>query len=111
MGKSVFLAMGEPRHIKSLNSSPALLVPKFVQYTFPLLCNMCGQCTGRRHFPEELPEGRVASAERPESFGMRSTQDMYRDFPAAVRSSFPLYIRTAGPQVKDADHSSPARHP
>ena len=41
----------------------------------------------------------MASAERPESFGMRSTQDMYKDFPAAVRSSFPLYVRTAGPQV------------
>ena len=41
----------------------------------------------------------MASDERPESFGMRSTQDMYRDFPAAVRSSFPLYVRTAGPQV------------
>jgi hypothetical protein len=56
--------------------------------------------TGRRHFPEELPEAHVHTAERPESFGMRSTQDMYRDFPAAVRSSFPLYVRTAGPQAR-----------
>ena len=55
--------------------------------------------TGRRHFPEELRETRISTAERPESFGMRSTQDMYREFPAAVRSSFPLYVRTAGPQV------------
>ena len=54
---------------------------------------------GRRHFPEELPESRAAAAERPESFGMRSAQDMYREFPALVRSSYPLYLRTAGPQV------------
>ena len=55
---------------------------------------------GRRHFPEELPESRAAAAERPESFGMRSAQDMYREFPALVRSSYPLYLRTAGPQVR-----------
>ncbi len=42
----------------------------------------------------------MAAAERPESFGMRSTQDMYKDFPAAVRSSYPLYVRTAGPQAR-----------
>ena len=41
----------------------------------------------------------MVAAERPESFGMRSTQDMYKDFPAAVRSSYPLYVRTAGPQA------------
>ena len=60
-------------------------------------------CAGRRHFPEEVPEeDTVPAEERPESFGMRSTQDMYRDFPAAVRSSYPLYVRTAGPQVRPA---------
>ena len=37
--------------------------------------------------------------ERPETFEMRSSQDMYKDFPALVRSSFPLYVREAGPQV------------
>ena len=58
-----------------------------------------GSLAGRRHFPEELPESRAAAAERPESFGMRSAQDMYREFPALVRSSYPLYLRTAGPQV------------
>lgn len=30
---------------------------------------------------------------------MRSTQDMYKEFPGLIRSSYPLYIRTAGPQV------------
>ena len=39
----IFLAMGEPHHMKSLDYSPALLVPKIVQYTFPVLFNMCGQ--------------------------------------------------------------------
>ncbi|KAK9908676.1 hypothetical protein WJX75_001313 [Coccomyxa subellipsoidea] len=54
--------------------------------------------TGRRHFPEEVPEPKVSVAERPESFEMRSTQDMYKEFPGLIRSSYPLYIRTAGPQ-------------
>ena len=31
---------------------------------------------------------------------MRSAQDMYEAFPAAVRASFPLYVRSAGPQVQ-----------
>lgn len=56
-------------------------------------------CAGRRHFPEELPESDVAVAERQEPFEMRSSQDMYKEFPGLVRSSYPLYIRTAGPQV------------
>lgn len=54
---------------------------------------------GRRHFPEEVPESNVSVAERPESFEMRSTQDMYKEFPGLIRSSYPLYIRNAGPQV------------
>ncbi len=57
-------------------------------------------CAGRRHFPEEVPEANVSVAERPESFEMRSTQDMYKEFPGLIRSSYPLYIRTAGPQVR-----------
>ena len=70
------------------------------QHASYLCADILTALTGRRHFPEELPETCVSTAERPESFGMRSTQDMYRDFPAAVRSSFPLYVRTAGPQVR-----------
>ncbi|CAL8461851.1 g1382 [Coccomyxa elongata] len=54
--------------------------------------------TGRRHFPEEVPESKVSVAERPESFEMRSTQDMYKEFPGLIRSSYPLYVRNAGPQ-------------
>lgn len=56
-------------------------------------------CPGRRHFPEDLPESLRSTAERPESFGMRSAQDMYKEFPVLVRSSYPLYVRSAGPQV------------
>ena len=55
---------------------------------------------GRRHFPEEVPDNGVSAPERPEAFGMRSAQDMYKDFPALVRSSFPLYVRDAGPQAR-----------
>ena len=39
---------------------------------------------------------------------MRSAQDMYEAFPAAVRASFPLYIRSAGPQVQLGPASAPA---
>ena len=46
-----------------------------------------------------MPDSGAGGAERPGEFEMRSSQDMYRDFPALVRSSFPLYVREAGPQV------------
>jgi hypothetical protein len=42
----------------------------------------------------------MTAAERAEPFEMRSAQDMYEAFPAAVRASFPLYVRSAGPQVR-----------
>ena len=56
--------------------------------------------TGSRHFPDEVdtPE----PAPKPERFEMRSTQECYDDFPAAVRSSFPLYVRGSGPQARSA---------
>lgn len=63
-------------------------------------CMAACHVTGRRHFPEEVPESNVSVAERPESFEMRSTQDMYKEFPGLIRSSYPLYIRNAGPQVR-----------
>jgi hypothetical protein len=65
-------------------------------------------CAGKRHFPEELPQDCVSVVERHESFEMRSTEDMYKEFPGLVRSSYPLYIRTAGPQACLRHMSSPS---
>lgn len=38
--------------------------------------------------------------ERAEPFEMKTTEQAYREFPLAVRASVPLYIRSAGPQVR-----------
>ena len=57
---------------------------------------------GARHFPEPLEE-RSAPAEpreRKEKFDMKTTEEFYRDFPGLVRASMPLYIKSAGPQVR-----------
>ena len=37
--------------------------------------------------------------EREEKFDLKTTKDYYRDFPAMIRASFPLYIKNAGKQV------------
>lgn len=62
-----------------------------------------GPGSGARHFPRpEDADKREARAdrcrERTEKFEMKTTADFYRDFPGLVRSSFPLYIKTAGVQ-------------
>ncbi|KAK9846325.1 hypothetical protein WJX81_001511 [Elliptochloris bilobata] len=56
--------------------------------------------TGRRRFPEEVLCTREMPCpeERAGPFEMKTTEQAYREFPAAVRSSYPLYVRTAGPQ-------------
>ena len=39
--------------------------------------------------------------ERQERFEMKTTKDYYREFPGLIRSSTPLYIKSAGIQVLD----------
>jgi len=58
--------------------------------------------TGRRRFPEEVPCTREAPCpeERAEPFAMKTTEQAYEEFPTAVRASFPLYVRSAGPQAR-----------
>ncbi len=59
---------------------------------------------GRRQFPDAVDvesDGWRSNAVREEAvdFQKKSTQECYDEFPVQIRSSFPLYIRTAGPQV------------
>lgn len=37
--------------------------------------------------------------ERKERFEMKTTKDYYKEFPGLIRSSTPLYIKSAGTQV------------
>lgn len=72
----------------------------------PTLSNFPGATgpgSGARHFPGPEEVGSrwdVADSdkERAENFEMKTTADFYRDFPGLVRSSTPLYIKSAGIQ-------------
>ena len=60
-------------------------------------------CAGARHFPSLEKERMrpVEQKERMQHFEMKTTKDYYREFPGLIRSSTPLYIKSAGMQVCD----------
>lgn len=57
--------------------------------------------SGARHYPSLRAEiGRpLEGKERAEKFEMKTTKEYYAEFPGLVRSSVPLYIKSAGRQV------------
>lgn len=74
---------------------------KAVQPLFGYRIDLC-RLTGRRRFPEEVPctSDAPCPEERAEPFEMKTTEQAYAEFPSAVRASFPLYVRNAGPQAR-----------
>lgn len=68
----------------------------FKQRRQELLCD-----AGARHYPALKADTLrpLKGKERKEIFELKTTKDYYKEFPGLVRSSFPLYIKSAGIQV------------